>query len=165
MKSSWIVLAAGLLAFAAGAAGAAEPKAGASKTGASKADATNAEARQDDACPDLSGKFECPAVARFKQKAMTITVKDDPGAKTFEFAYDDGSPAVKVAANGKRKGSGKIWSSYVCRDRSLIQIVFKNAKTMKASGGSRQRLDKNGDYEVSGPDGKVSLLCRRAKAP
>lgn len=118
-----------------------------------------------DACPDLSGKFSCPAVARYKQKALTITVKSDPAARTYEFSYDDGAPPVKVAADGKRERSGKVWSSYVCRDSALIQIVFKDAKTKKAGGGSRQRLDKDGRYEVSAPDGKVTLLCPRAKTP
>ncbi|HXS99860.1 MAG TPA: hypothetical protein VN915_04250, partial [Elusimicrobiota bacterium] len=94
-----------------------------------------------------------------------ITVKSDPSAKTYEFSYGDGSPAVKVAADGERKRAGKVWSSYVCRDGALIQIVFKDAKTKKASGGSEQRLDKDGAYAVSGPDGKVTLLCPRAKAP
>lgn len=158
MKCPWIVFAAGLLAFAAGGARGAEPKAGSSKIGTRKAGT-----RTDDACPDLSGKFECPAVASYKQKALILMVKN--AAKTFEFGYDDGTPAVKIAANGKRTRSGKSWSSYVCRNKSLIQLVFKDANNKKSIGGSRQRLDKDGSYEVSGPDGKVTLLCPRAKAP
>jgi len=116
-----------------------------------------------DACPELSGKFACPAVARYKQKAVTFEVKDDPAAKTFEFIYDDGSPAVKISADGKRRPSGKTWASYVCRDQALIQIAFKDAKTKKPGGASKQRLDKDGAYELSGPDGKVALRCPRAK--
>lgn len=146
--SSRIMLAAGLLALAIGA-----------RAADAKPDA------KPDVCPDLSGTFACPAVERYKQKAMTITVKDDPAAKTYEFSYGDGSPAVKISADGKRKRSGKTWSSYVCRQEALIQIVFSDAKTKKSSGGSKQRLDKDGSYEVSGPDGKVTLLCPRAKAP
>ena len=157
MNSSRMFAAAGLLCLAASACAAAEPKTAPAKAVPSKSAA----------CPDFSGKFECPAVERYKQKAMTITVANDLATKSFTFAYDNGSPAVTVVADGKRKGGGvrKTWSSYVCRDGSLFQLVFADAKTKKSSGGSKQRLDKDGDYEVSGPDGKVTLLCRRAKSP
>src|SRR6185312_8615277 len=120
MKISRTLLAAGLLALCAGVSRAADAKSSAPAADAKK-----------DACPDLSGKFACPAVARYKQKAMTVTVKNDPAAKTFEFSYDDGSPAMKVAADGKRKPLGKEYSSYICRDQALIQLVFKDAKTKK----------------------------------
>lgn len=148
MKSTRIILTAALLALP-----------GAARAAGAKPAVLN------DACPDLTGTFACPAVARYKQKAMTITVKSEPAAKTFEFSYDNGAKPVKVVADGKRKPLGQEWSSYVCRDESLIQIVFKDPKTKKASGGSRQRLDKDGSYEVTGPDGKVDLLCPRAKRP
>jgi hypothetical protein len=157
MNSSRMLVAAALLGLAAGVCRAAEPKASEAKAAAAKGAV----------CPDLSGKFECPAVERYHQKAMTITVANDLAARTFQFAYDDGSPAVNVSADGKRKGGDgrkKAWSSYVCRDGSLFQLVFTDAKTKKASGGSRQRLNKDGDYEVSGPDGTVTLVCRRAKS-
>lgn len=157
MNSSRMFAAAGLLCLAASACAAAEPKTAPAKAVPSKSAA----------CPDFSGKFECPAVERYKQKAMTITVSNDLAAKSYQFGYDDGSPAVTIVADGRRKGGGgkKTWSSYVCRDRALYQLDFSDAKTKKSTGGSRQRLDKDGNYEVSGPDGKVTLLCRRAKAP
>jgi hypothetical protein len=171
MNSSRIILAAVLLALA-GAARAEDAKSDAKP--AAKADAPVAapadtqpnpsSGAKDDACPDLTGRYTCPAVARYKQKEMTITVKSEPAAKTYEFSYSDGSPEAKVSADGKRVQSGKTWSSYVCRDKALIQIVFKDAKTKKPSGGSKQRLDKEGRYEVTGPDGKATLLCPPAKA-
>lgn len=146
MNCSRIFLAAGAICLAASLSRAAEAKA--------------------DACPDLSGKFACPAVERYHQKAMSILVQNDLAAKTFNFSYDDGSPAATIVANGKRKQAGgkkKSWSRYFCRDHALMQAAFKDAKATKASGGSSQRINKDGDYEVAGPDGKVTLVCRRVK--
>jgi hypothetical protein len=156
MKSSRIVLAAGLLALAPAARAGDAP---------SKAPAGAQAAALKSVCPDLTGTFACPAIERFKQKAMTLTVKSEPAAKTFEFSYDNGAKPVKVVADGAREPLGKQYSSYVCRDSALIQIVFPDRKTKKARAASKQRLDKDGSYEVSGPDGKVTLLCPRAKRP
>ncbi len=116
-------------------------------------------------CPDLSGRFACPASETYKQAAMTVVVSNDLVAKTYRFEYD-GKRSSELTADGvKRAGKkGGKWSRNSCKVGALRTETFSSEKSAEVASWSEQRINKDGDYEVTVTGGKISLVCRRAAA-
>ena len=115
----------------------------------------------DEACPDLRGRFDCPPSQRYEQGAMTVEVSFDAKTKRYDFAYSDGTKKSLVA-DGVKSEDGKA-RRHFCADGALVSESFGKSGKGAPVSSSRQRINAKGDYEVTGKDGKVSLLCTRAK--
>lgn len=119
-------------------------------------------------CPDLSGKFACPASKRYKQAAMTVDVAmaNEPSGVVYSYRYNGAPEPTTVNADGQRRfqAQKKRWQVDSCRDGALVSETFASEKSAKVVKWSKQRINASGDYEVTITGGKVSMLCKRVAA-
>lgn len=111
-----------------------------------------------DACPDLSGTFECPASG--KQLAMTLTVTNKPtvdGGMSYKFSYRLMGKDIASEGDALPKGTSKADPANLCSGAAYI-----HKPAGEPGDGTRSSINAAGDFErASG--GKIEMTCVRKK--
>jgi len=111
-----------------------------------------------DACPDLSGTFECPASGN--QLAMTLTVTNKPtvdGGMFYRFSYRILGKDIASEGDALPKEVKKADPANLCSGSAYI-----HKPDGEPGDGTRSYLSAAGNFErASG--GKVEMSCVRKK--
>jgi hypothetical protein len=111
-----------------------------------------------EACPDLSGTFECPASG--KQPALTLTVTNKPtvdGGMFYRFSYRMMGRDISSEGDALPKEVKKADPANLCSGSAYIHKLAG-----EPGEGTRSSINAAGNFErASG--GKVEITCARKK--
>jgi hypothetical protein len=111
-----------------------------------------------DACPDLSGTFECPASG--KQLPMTLTVTNKPtvdGGMSYKFSYRMMGKDLVSEGDALPKGAKNADPANLCSG-----AVYIHKPAGEPGDGTHNSINAAGNFErASG--GKVEMTCVRKK--